>query len=599
MAEQSGVRRWMRGIGRGLTVARTFTANLLFVLFVLFVVAIFVSGGGAVSVPEHGALVLAPTGTIVEQVSQSSPFEALVGGDEIAGETRLQDLLDALDKARQDDRIAVVVLDLGELTGASPADLGAIGNALTAVKAANKQIVAIGDYYTQAQYYLASFADHIYMHPMGQVLLTGFGAYGNYYKNLLDRLKVKVHVFRVGIYKAAVEPYTRTDMSDAAREANHEMIDELWSDYTGTIEKNRKLSKQQLDQYVDHYDELLQAAHGDMARAALEHGLVDELISRDEMRDRLIALVGEDDHTYRQIGYADYLRATRPPQPPAPNEVGVIVASGMILPGDQPRGTIGADTLIDLIRKARFDDRVKAVVLRVDSPGGAALSAELIRQELELIQLAGKPLVVSMGSVAASGGYWISATADEIWASPDTVTGSIGIFGIVPTFEDSLAAIGINRDGVGSAPLANALDPLSGISDPMSKILQANVESGYQRFLDLVARGRDMLPERVDQIGQGRVWTGRKAHELGLVDNLGQLSDAVAAAAKRAGLETYQVRFIEKPLSARERLLRRLANSMGFASAPWSEVARTMTVLARLNDPQHVYALCEMCRVTP
>ena len=589
----------MRGIGRGLTVARTFTANLLFVLFVLFVVAIFVSGGGAVSVPEHGALVLAPTGTIVEQVSQSSPFEALVGGDEIAGETRLQDLLDALDKARQDDRIAVVVLDLGELTGASPADLGAIGNALTAVKAANKQIVAIGDYYTQAQYYLASFADHIYMHPMGQVLLTGFGAYGNYYKNLLDRLKVKVHVFRVGIYKAAVEPYTRTDMSDAAREANHEMIDELWSDYTGTIEKNRKLSKQQLDQYVDHYDELLQAAHGDMARAALEHGLVDELISRDEMRDRLIALVGEDDHTYRQIGYADYLRATRPPQPPAPNEVGVIVASGMILPGDQPRGTIGADTLIDLIRKARFDDRVKAVVLRVDSPGGAALSAELIRQELELIQLAGKPLVVSMGSVAASGGYWISATADEIWASPDTVTGSIGIFGIVPTFEDSLAAIGINRDGVGSAPLANALDPLSGISDPMSKILQANVESGYQRFLDLVARGRDMLPERVDQIGQGRVWTGRKAHELGLVDNLGQLSDAVAAAAKRAGLETYQVRFIEKPLSARERLLRRLANSMGFASAPWSEVARTMTVLARLNDPQHVYALCEMCRVTP
>ena len=589
----------MRGIGRGLTVARTFTANLLFVLFVLFVVAIFVSGGGAVSVPEHGALVLAPTGTIVEQVSQSSPFEALVGGDEIAGETRLQDLLDALDKARQDDRIAVVVLDLGELTGASPADLGAIGNALTAVKAANKQIVAIGDYYTQAQYYLASFADHIYMHPMGQVLLTGFGAYGNYYKNLLDRLKVKVHVFRVGIYKAAVEPYTRTDMSDAAREANHEMIDELWSDYTGTIEKNRKLSKQQLDQYVDHYDELLQAAHGDMARAALEHGLVDELISRDEMRDRLIALVGEDDHTYRQIGYADYLRATRPPQPPAPNEVGVIVASGMILPGDQPRGTIGADTLIDLIRKARFDDRVKAVVLRVDSPGGAALSAELIRQELELIQLAGKPLVVSMGSVAASGGYWISATADEIWASPDTVTGSIGIFGIVPTFEDSLAAIGINRDGVGSAPLANALDPLSGISDPMSKILQANVESGYQRFLDLVARGRDMLPERVDQIGQGRVWTGRKAHELGLVDNLGQLSDAVAAAAKRAGLETYQVRFIEKPLSARERLLRRLANSMGFASAPWSELARTMTVLARLNDPQHIYALCEMCRVTP
>jgi protease IV len=599
MTEQSLGRRWLRGMGRGLTVARTFTANLLFVLFVVFVIALLVSGGGVISVPEHGALVLAPTGTIVEQVSQSSPFEALIGGEEVAGETRLQDLLDALDGAAKDARIAVVVLDLDELTGAAPADLSAIGAALTTVKAANKQVIAIGDYYTQAQYYLASFADHIYMHPMGQVLLTGFGAYQNYYKDLLDRLKVKVHVFRVGIYKAAVEPYTRTDMSAEAREANRAMIDELWGDYTATIAANRKLDNEQLEQYVGHYDELLQAANGDMARVALERGLVDELISRDEMQDRLIALVGEEDQTYRQIGFADYLRATRQPKPPASNEIGVIVASGMILPGEQPRGTIGADTLIELIRKARFDDKVKAVVLRVDSPGGAALSAELIRQELELVQLAGKPLVVSMGSVAASGGYWISATADEIWAAPSTVTGSIGIFGIVPTFEDSLAAIGVSRDGVGSAPLAGALDPLSGISDSMGKILQANVESGYRRFLDLVARGRDMLPERVDEIGQGRVWTGRKAHELGLVDNLGQLSDAIAAAAKRANLESFQVRFIEKPLSARERLLQQLATNMGFASVPWSQFTRSLSVLTRLNDPLHTYALCEMCSISP
>ncbi len=268
----------------------------------------------------------------------------------------------------------------------------------------------------------------------------------------------------------------------------------------------------------------------------------------------------------------------------------------MILPGDQPRGSIGADSLTELIRSARLDDNVKAVVLRVDSPGGAAISSEVIRQEIEQLQISGKPVVVSMASVAASGGYWISATADEIWAAPTTITGSIGIFGMVPTFEDSLAAIGVTRDGVGSTPLAGALDPLGGISDPMGRILQANVEAGYKRFIGLVSRGRDMPPEQVDKVGQGRVWTGRKAHELGLVDGLGQLPDAIAAAAKRAGLTDYKVRFIEKPLSAREQLLQQLAGSMGFASsALLSEFARAIRNLARLDDPLHVYALCEAC----
>ncbi len=300
-----------------------------------------------------------------------------------------------------------------------------------------------------------------------------------------------------------------------------------------------------------------------MARAALEHGLVDALISRDEMRQRLIAKVGESEGTFRQIASNDYLRATRAVQAPSSNEVGVVVASGMILPGEQPRGSVGADSLTELIRSARLDQNVKAVVLRVDSPGGAAISSEVIRQELEQLQTSGKPLVVSMAGVAASGGYWISATADEIWAAPTTVTGSIGIFGMVPTFEDSLASIGVTRDGVGSAPLAGALDPFGGISEPMGHILQANVEAGYKRFLDLVSRGRDMLPEQVDKIGQGRVWTGRKAHELGLVDELGQLPDAIAAAAKRAGMTDYQVRFIEKPLSAREQLLQQIAEQHG------------------------------------
>jgi protease-4 len=593
------IRRFFRATGRGLTTARVFTANLVFVVIVLFVIALITSGGARLTVPDKGALVIAPEGTIVEQTTQSAPFEALLGGSDIAGETRYQDLIDALDTAKTDQRIAVIVLDLEHLTGVSPAHLSGLGDALSAAKAAGKEIVAVGDYYTQGQYYLASFADSIYMHSMGQVLLTGFGSYQSYYKDLLDRLKVKVHVFRVGTYKAAVEPYTRTDMSPEAREANRAMIDELWQDYITKVAANRKLTLDQINTYVNGYEALLQTAGGDMAGVALEHGLVDGLISRDEMRARLIVKVGEDEGSFRQIDSGDYLRATRQIKPPAGDEVGVIVASGMILPGDQPRGTIGADSLTELIRTARLDEDIKAIVLRIDSPGGAAISSEVIREEIEQLQAAGKPVVVSMAGVAASGGYWISATADEIWAAPNTVTGSIGIFGMVPTFEDSLAAIGVNRDGVVSAPLANGLDPFSGISEPMGRILQANVESGYRRFLELVSRGRDMPPEAVDKVGQGRVWTGRKAQELGLVDGLGQLPDAIAAAARRAGVTDYQVRFIEKPMSAREQLLQQIAENMGFvASARWTQWAGMLTDLTRLDDPLHTYALCDACNLT-
>ena len=602
MAEGSSIRRLLRGLGRGLTTARVFTANALFVVFLLIVIAVLVSGGAKLTVPDKVALVIAPEGTIVEQTTQSAPFEALIGGDDIAGETRYQDLIDVLTTATNDARIAVIVLDLEHLTGVSPAHLGGLGDALTAAKTAGKEIVAVGDYYTQGQYYLASFANTIYMHTMGQVLLTGFGSYQSYYKELLDRLKVKVHVYRVGSYKAAVEPYTRSDMSPEAREANRAMIDELWQDYIAKVAANRKMPLEQVNDYVNRYETILEAAGGDMAKAALEHGFVDALMSRDEMRARLIEKVGEDENSFRQISATDYLRATRAPQIPGADQVGVIVASGMILSGDQPRGRIGADSLTELIRTARKDQKVKAVVLRVDSPGGLVISSEVIRQEVEQLQAAGKPVVVSMAGVAASGGYWISATADEIWAAPTTVTGSIGIFGMVPTFEDSLASIGVKRDGVGSAPLAGALDPFGGISDPMGRILQANVESGYRGFLALVARGRDMVPEEVDKIGQGRVWTGRKALELGLVDALGQLPDAVAAAARRAGITNYEVRFIEKPLSAREQLLQQIADSLGFASsasfpAPWTELAREFVDLTRIDDGMHTYALCDACNL--
>ena len=589
MADESKIRRALRAFGRGLTATRVFVANLLFVVVVFVLLAMLISGGAKLAVPDKAALVLAPEGTIVEQTTQSAPFEALLGGNDVAAETRYQDLIDALDTAKKDNRIVVIVLDLEHMTGISPAHLSGLGDAFAQAKAAGKEIVAVGDYYTQGQYYLASFADKIYMHSMGQVLLTGFGSYQNYYKDLLDRLKVKVHVYRVGAYKAAVEPYTRTDMSPEAREANRAMIDELWQDYITRSHESEDVARS--DQRLrEPIRSDTAAANGDMARAALEHGLVDALISRDDMRERLIAKVGESEGTFRQIAAEDYLRATRS-----------VLGAGDQRSRRHRRGghdparrtaarSIGADSLSELIRNARLDESVKAVVLRVDSPGGAAISSEVIRQEIEQLQAAGKPVIVSMAGVAASGGYWISATADEIWAAPSTVTGSIGIFGIVPTFEDSLASIGVAVMASASAPLAGALDPLGGISDPMGRILQANVEAGYKRFLDLVARGRDMLPDDVDKIGQGRVWTGRKAHELGLVDSLGQLPDAIAAAAKRAGLTDYQVRFIEKPLSAREQLLQQTRRQHGLRSEhePRATGARTRQPHASRRSAAHL-----------
>jgi protease-4 len=599
-ARVSPVRRFFRAIGRVLGVARSFITNLLFVLFLVFVLA-SLFGGGAPRVPDRAALVIAPTGSLVDQTTQAAPLNQLLG-DQVS-ETRLRDVVEALERAATDERIPVVVLNLGNLSSAGFAHLEAIGVALSQAKAAGKEIIAIDNYYTQGQYYLASFADTVYMNPMGQVLLTGYGGALPYFKELLDKLKVNIHVFRVGTFKDAVEPFTQTEMSAASREANQALVDTLWSDYRTTIAANRGVDASHIDNYVNQFADLLSTTGGDMARLALEQKMVDELVSHDEIRSRLIDKVGKNEMTFSQINHREYLAATKPTATPQPdNLVGVITARGNITMGDQPLGTIGSETLTKLIRKARDDKKVKAVVLRVDTPGGSAFASELIRQELELLQVAGKPLVVSMSGAAASGGYWIAANADEIWAAPTTITGSIGVFGIVPTFEESLAAIGVRHDGVTTSPLGNAMSPISGIHPPMDRILQANVEHSYARFLNLVARGREMLPEDVDAIAQGRVWTGRKAQELGLVDHLGHLADATAAAAKLAELDDYTVRHIEKELSPGEQLVRQITENMGITppqgmAAVWG-VLRAVGNVATLNDPGHLYLVCDSCQAT-
>ncbi len=606
MADPSLFRRFASATGRAIGAARRFTANVLFLLFLLVVMLVLFSGPGTLVVPDGAALVLRPEGAIVEQQAQRSPLAPLLEDNDVAAETPVRDLLEALKRARDDARIRLVVLDLDHLDQASPAHLEAIGAGLTAVKVAGKEVIATGNYFSQPQYYLASFANAVYMHPMGQVLLQGYGAYQSYFRAALEKLKVNVHVFRVGTYKEAVEPFTRDDMSAEAREANETLVAELWRAYTQTVGTNRQLEPGAIDTYVSGFAERLEQVGGDMARLALEAGLVDELLNHDEARARLITKVGEaDGGDYRHIDHRDYLNATHlPTLPGAGDEVGVIIAAGVIQMGEAPRGTVGADTLTELIRAARLDPGIRAAVLRVDSPGGSAFASELIRQELELLQLAGKPLVVSMAGAAASGGYWISATADEIWAAPTTITGSIGIFGILPTFEESLAALGINRDGVGSTPMAGAMDPLSAMTDMTARIVQANVENGYRQFLTLVARGRDMVPEAVDAIGQGRVWTGQQAHTRGLVDHLGGLDDAIKAAAERAGLAEYEIRYIEKPLSTRDQLFAQLAENLGFSTTQastglltqlHSAVRAGAAALARMNDPGHVYLMCEQC----
>lgn len=615
----SPIGRFFRLLGRTIDTLRTFIGRLLFVLVLVVVLLLLFGGPTPLQVPDGGLVVINPRGPVVEQPGEVDPATLLLGSGELAT-TPVRDITDTLKRAAEDERIAGVVLNLGEMTGISPANLETVGAALQAFKASGKSLIAHGDYYDQAQYLLASYADTVFLHPMGQVLLPGYGGSQLFYNELLDKLGVNVHIFRVGTYKAAVEPFERNNMSEESRANSQQLVDELWQRYLTQVAENRGLSEQLLRSYTNDFGDHLLASDGDTAMTALEHGLVDELISRPQLRNRLRELAGgaEGDAAAGTIEFQQYLSVTDAPYLPAENEIGVIVAEGTIDVGDQPRGVIGADSLAALIREARRDDSIKAVVLRIDSPGGSALASELIRQELDLLQSSGKPLVVSMGGTAASGGYWISAMADEIWASPVTVTGSIGIFGMIPTFEGSLASIGVYADGVSTTPLTRA-DPFTGVSGPLATVFQATVEDGYRRFLRLVAEGRGMTEEQVDAVGQGQVWSGAQAQQYGLVDQLGDLDDAVAAAARLAEVTDYQMRYIETPMSPGEVLLQGMAQNIGSVAAGkmllggdgnaalggaiqanilggWQRMFSDLAAL-RLNDPLNLYTLCEFCAV--
>jgi len=597
---------------RALSVCRAVIGNLLLLLVLIVLLTIFFYDREQ-DVPDNAALILSLHGDLVIQKTETILSGRLLG-EEKREDTLLKDVIDVIEYARDDQRINALVLDLRDMESAGLSKLQDIGAALLQFKNSGKKIFAFSDVYNQSQYYLAAHADHVYLHPMGGVFLTGYGLYRQYFKTALDKLLIQFHVFRVGTYKSALEPFLRDDMSEYDKEANLAWMSVLWDVYKTRVSELRGLVPDSIDGYINDIDVNLKRVEGDMARLALDYGLVDELKTRDEFADELVRLVGEDKagRTFKQIRFDEYLsivESTREKPDPDISKVGVIVARGIILDGKQPAGKIGGDTLSDLFRQARGDDSIAAVVLRIDSPGGSALASETIRQEIELTRQAGKPVVVSMSSEAASGGYWIASAADEIWAAPTTITGSIGIYAAFVTVDKTLDSIGVHTDGIGTTRLADALDPTRPLNSIVADSMQQIIESNYRRFIERVSAGRKMPTEDVEKIAQGRVWAGKTAVDLGLVDKLGGLQDAIGSAAELADIGDYDVIYVEQPLTAREQLIRRLNRFLtravrGSVGAPFNPGLRLYDKLSsdigrilELNDPRGIYAYCLTCEI--
>jgi protease IV len=588
----------------------------LHLLLLLFVFGIFFGAmsGSAPSLPTNTALVIRPVGRIVEQLEGNAYDRAIA---ELVGDGRpqtlLQDILDGLRYAKEDDRIKAVVLDLGSIGGGGLSKLQVIGDAIDDFQLSGKPVLANADSYSQGAYYLASRADEVYMHEDGILFLRGFGVYRNYYKNAIDKLEIDWNVFRVGTHKSFVEPYIRNDMSPEDRESMTRLISQLWDIYQSDIQQARQLSDDTIRDLVDDLVQRTGEQGGRLADVMVNAGLVDSLVSREEFQQKVLEYVAEDKDKkgrYQGTNLHDYLAVRRllDGSPVKEENVAVIVASGEILNGTQPPGLIGGDSTAELLRKARLDDSVKAVVLRVDSGGGSVFASRIIGDEIKELKKSGKPLVASMGSAAASGGYWISMAADKIYATPATITGSIGVFGIFPTFQRTLNKIGVSTDGVGTTKLAGEFRPDREMSPEARELMQLFVNGDYDDFITAVAEYRGIEKEQVDRIAQGQVWTGLDALENGLIDELGTLDDSIEAAAALAELEEgeYGRKYFEKELSAAEQLAVEFLGSATARSILADATNRPMTSVDKLkvmleqalapmmlfNDPKGVYAHC-------
>jgi protease-4 len=567
-SEPGWLRRTVGGFLRWVDAARRFVVNLLFLLIVA-VVLLALFARPHLRLADNTALVVMLSGDLVEQYSGSAREAALaesLGG--VERETQLRDVVAVLDAAARDPKILRAVLILDDLGGAGMAKLNEVVSALDRFRAAGKQVFAWGSQMSQGQYYLAAHADQVYLHPSGAVLLTGLGGYRNYYRDALDHLGVTVNVFRVGKYKSFVEPFVNNAPSREALEADAFWLKDAWSSYTRQVEQARKLPSGAIDRMIEELPTRLTAAGGDLAKLALTEKLVDALMTRDELRAMLVKRGAEDavHKTFRQVSFQEYRNAL-PDTGDRNSQVGVVVAQGDIIDGEAPQGVVGGRSTAELIRHARDDDTVKALVLRVDSPGGSAFGAELIRRELELTRKAGKPVVVSMSDVAASGGYWVSTSADEVLADPATITGSIGVFGLVPTFDKTLEKLGVHTGGVTTTWLAGEPDLRRPLDPRVGQVIQASVGHTYQEFLARAAASRHASAEQIEEVAQGRVWTGRQARERRLVDGFGGLMAAIHDAAQQAKLGPgFRTAYIELEPKGLTRLLDLLAEQVAHAA---------------------------------
>jgi protease IV len=612
-------------IFRGFDLLRKFLHLVL--LLLIFGVIVGALKGSIPRIADASALVMAPHGQIVEQLSGSPVDQAIARAQgERQSETLLWSLVDALQAAKKDARIKAVVLDLNDMAGGGQPTLAELAAAIKDFRSSGKKVVAYSTYFGQEQYYVAANADEIYLDPMGFVAIDGFDRYRMYYKDLFDKLGVEMNLFRVGAYKSAAEVYIRKDMSPEDREESLAYLNGLWTNYRTAVAGARGLKADDITAYVANSVPAMLAAKGDGAKVALDAKLVTGLKSSLEVDHRMVELVGGDsDHkikkkeksvesdageSYNSTSLEDYLRiveAEKKARGAGKPKIGVIVAAGEILDGTQPSGTVGGESTSALIREARRNDDVKAIVLRVDSPGGSVLASEEIYREVRAAQKAGKPVVVSMGDLAASGGYYISASADEIWAHPATITGSIGIFGAIPTFQNAFAKIGVNVDGVGTTNLSGQLQVGRPLGDDAKKLLQSTIDHGYEEFLKRVADGRKKTRDQVHAIAQGRVWIGSEAKANGLVDHLGLFDEAVKSAAKRADIKgDYDVERIEPELSWAETLALQVKvwfakNIFGevLGHSPLLQVSRSLEPVqrelerwSRMNSPDHRYVYC-------
>ena len=608
--------RFFRGLGWLID----FLRKSLHLVFLLLVVPILLVGLAAVMtaappmLKDRAVLLIQPIGVLVEQQSGTAYDRAIqeLTNDSMP-QTVVQDIIDTLEHAGEDDRIEAVHLELSALIGGGLNKLQRVAAAMAVFQESGKPIIASGDFFSQGGYYLAAHANEVYLHPEGLIFLPGFGSFRTYYSDAIELLRLDWNIFRVGTHKSFVEPYLRMDMSDEDKEDIGNITGQLWAMYGDEIEAARGLAAGGIHDFSQRYLEHIDDAGGDLAAAAMNAGLVDDLLTHAALRERLIEISGAEEDFPDEpniTGMSSFLAEVRLLNGfnVQSENVGVIVASGEITFGSPPPGIIGSESLSQLLRRALHDEEVQAVVIRIDSPGGSAFASDIIANEIAALQEAGKPVVASMSSVAASGGYWIAAGADRILASPSTITGSIGIFGMLPTYQRTLDAVGVNVDGIGTTIWSGELRPDREMSEHARQLFQTIIDDGYRDFVTRVATNRGMEPEAVDEIAQGRVWTGVDALDNGLIDGLGGIDDAIALAAELGGLDegSYGTRFIEEGLSPAEQLIVELLGSAKLIGVEPSVFARRPTNLERIagrvgkllepmlrfDDPKGVYAHC-------